>query len=197
MNRLLKKGLGATQELFASVRPLYACVHQVAHVLGNQDQQEAEAVQRNFAQQVLLIQEQAQKEPHLRPALLQFLKVTRSYAPHLFFCYQVADLPRTNNDLEQAFGSVRTAERRATGRRGAIPGLVVRGPVRVTAALATRLHLFTDDDLIPSDLLAWRLLRGRISSRQETRRKQFRFRKNPISYLASLELQLSKICLRS
>jgi hypothetical protein len=190
LNRLLKKGLGATQALFASVRPLYKRVYRVAHVLGNQDQQEAEAVQRDFAHQLGVIREQADQSETGRTALLQFLKVTDSYAPHLFFCYQVADLPKTNNDLGQAFGTVRTAERRATGRRGAIPGLVVRGPVRVTASLATCLHLFTDEDLIPHDLPAWRDLRRRISSRQESRRQQFRFRKDPAAYLAGLEQQL-------
>jgi hypothetical protein len=179
------------------VCPLYKSVYQVAHVLGNQEKQEADALQRDFADQLALMRGLANQQDHLRPALLYFLKVTQSYAPHLFFCYQVADLPRTNNDLEQAFGQVRTAERRATGRRGAIPGLVVRGPVRVTAALATRLHLFTDEELIPHDLPAWRLFRGQISSRQEARRKQFRFRKDPTAYLIGLEQQLTKMSLRS
>lgn len=154
-------------------------------------------VRRTFAHQLVLIREQAEQSEPLRPALLQFLKVTHSYAPHLFFCYQVTDLPRTNNDLEQAFGKVRSGERRATGRRGAIPGLVVRGPVRVTAALATRLHLFTDEDLVPHDLTCWRELRAQVASRQEARRKQFRFRKDPTAYLADLEKHLSKMSLRS
>lgn len=197
MNHLLKKGLLATQALFAVVLPLFASLHQLAHVLGNQEQQEAETVQRRFAEHLALLREQAEQSELVRPALLHVLKVTQSYAPQLFFCYQIADLPKTNNDLEQAFGKVRAGERRATGRRGAIPGLVVRGPVRVTAALATRLHLFTDEELVPHDLLAWRDLRGQISSRQQARRKQFRFRKDPTAYLAALEEQLSKMSLRS
>jgi hypothetical protein len=102
LNHLLKKGLNATQVLFASVCPLYKSVYQVAHVLGNQEKQEADALQRDFADQLALMRGLADQEDHLRPALLYFLKVTQSYAPHLFFCYQVADLPRTNNDLEQA-----------------------------------------------------------------------------------------------
>jgi hypothetical protein len=197
LNQLLKKGLLATAALFAWVRPLYEFVYRVAHVLGNQDQLEAEEVQKNFEQQLVLMREQAEPCEAVRPALLQFLKVSDSYAPHLFFCYQVADLPRTNNDLEQAFGQVRSGERRATGRRGAIPGLVVRGPVRVVAALATRLHLFTDEELVPHDLACWRTLRAQVSSRQEARRKQFRFRKNPTAYLTELEEHFSKMSLRS
>jgi hypothetical protein len=34
-----------------------------------------------------------------------FLKVTRSYWSGLFRCYDIKGLPRTNNDLEQVFGS--------------------------------------------------------------------------------------------
>jgi hypothetical protein len=193
----LKKGLLATEELFVPVRPLFASLWRVAHVLSNQEQWEADRVQLLFEEQLTQMREQAEQSEAGRSALLHFLKVTHSYAPHLFFCYQVADLPKTNNDLEQAFGKVRRSERRATGRRGAMPGLVVRGPVRLTAALATRLHLFSAEDLIPDDLTRWQQLRSENSFRQEARCKQFRFRKDPLSYLAALEEQLSKISLRS
>jgi hypothetical protein len=197
LNRLLKKGLLATKELFAPVRPLFEALWRVAHVLSNQEQREANVVQQLFEEQLTQMREHVEQSEASRSALLHFLKVTRSYAPHLFFCYQVADLPKTNNDLEQAFGKVRMSERRATGRRGTSPGLVVRGPVRVTAALATRLHLFSAEDLIPDDLTRWRELRSQISFRHEARCKQFRFRKDPLVYLAHLEEQLSKISLRS
>ncbi len=193
----MKKGLSATAGLFATVRPLYEAVHQVAQILKNAQQQAGSEVQKAFAHQLAQMRQQAEQSEAQRPALLQFLKVTESYAPHLFFCYQIADLPKTNNGLEQTFGKVRAGERRATGRRGASPGLVVRGPVRLTAALATRLHLFTQQELAPADVPAWRHLREQVSSRQEARRKQFRFRKNPDAYLADLERRLSEISLRS
>src|SRR5260370_24511400 len=110
--------------------------------------------------------------PSWAKATAHFLKVTQSYAPHLFFCYQIPDLPRTNNGLEQSFGSVRRSERRATGRRGAVPGLVVHGAVRVQAALATRVKTFTAHDLAPHILHAWRTVRAEISSHQANRCKQ-------------------------
>ena len=50
------------------------------------------------------------------PALVHFRKVTRSYWPGLFHCYNLPDLPRTNNDLEQFFGAYRSHDRRTTGR---------------------------------------------------------------------------------
>jgi hypothetical protein len=62
--------------------------------------------------------------PSVGTSLKHFVKVTQSYWPGLFKCYESADLPRTNNDLEHAFGSHRYHERRASGRRRASPGLV-------------------------------------------------------------------------
>lgn len=153
--------------------------------------------QLRFALILLLMQEQAvQLEPMWQQAIAHFLKVTESYGPYLFFCYQNADLPRTNNDLEQVFGQIRCHERRATGRRGALPGLVVHGAVRVQAALATRLHSFTGHELAPVDIQAWRTLRAEVSSRQESRCKHWRFRNDPSAYLAALEAQLLKESLR-
>ncbi|HEY1186016.1 MAG TPA: hypothetical protein VGE74_00105 [Gemmata sp.] len=54
-----------------------------------------------------------------------FVKVSRSYWPGLFACYDTPDLPRTDNDVEQASGRHRYHERRATGWKGA--ALVLRG----------------------------------------------------------------------
>jgi hypothetical protein len=128
----------------------------------------------------------------LAPAVDQFLKVTASYWPGLFHCYDMPDLPRTNNDLEQFFGAARYHERRATGRKGASPGLVVRGAVRLVAAAATRLRRFDAAELQPTDLADWRALRRRLATRQEARCAQSRFRKDPDAYLSTLEQQLSQ-----
>ena len=68
--------------------------------------------------------------PSVGVGLKHFLKVSKSYWPGLFQCYAFADVPRTNNDLEHAFGSHRYHERRASGRRRASPGLVVMGSWR-------------------------------------------------------------------
>lgn len=147
-----------------------------------------EELQLRFMLILMYMQEQmSELDPSWQKAITHLLKVTQSYAPHLFFCYQIPDLPCTNNGLEQSFGSVRRSERRATGRRGAVPGLVVHGAVRVQAALATRVKTFTAQDLVPHDLQAWRNIRAEISSHQQKRCKQFRFRKDPSAYLADIE----------
>src|SRR5207253_4929214 len=95
----------------------------------------------------------------LGEAISTFLKVTESYWPGLFHCYDVPDLPRTNNDLEHCFGSVRYGERRVSGRKGAIAGLVVRGPVRVLTALALQRQCFLPRALAFVDLEAWYSMR--------------------------------------
>lgn len=140
-------------------------------------------------------QAKAAKSPLLYEAVEQFLKVTDSYWSGLFWCYEVADLPRTNNDLEHLFGSARYHERRTTGRKQASPSLVVRGAVKVPA-LITRIHPPpTAEQLSPRDIEQWRRLRAALDERQEARRGQRRFRLDPQSYLRELEGELSKLAL--
>lgn len=131
----------------------------------------------------------------LAPAVGHFRKVTQSYWPGLFCCYQTPNLPRTNNDLEQCFGSARYHERRATGRRGASPALVVRGQVRLVAAVATRTQPLSSNALRPTDVEEWRTLRRELEKRQEARRTQLRFRRDPEGYLEQLEARLLKLSL--
>jgi len=122
------------------------------------------------------------------------LKVTKSYWKGLFNCYRFPEgtLPRTNNDLEQCFGSARYAERRASGRRNASPAMVVRGSVRVLAAVATPPEGLTAADIRPADVEGWRSLRASLEKRREGRRAQLRFRRDPEAYLGKLEEQLLK-----
>jgi hypothetical protein len=121
-----------------------------------------------------------------------FLKVSASYRPGLFHCYDVPGLPRTNNDQEQYFGSARYHQRRASGRVHATAATVVRGSVRVLASTATRLYRFGEYELRHPDLDRWRDLRHALELRQEARRQQGRFRKDPAAYLATLESLLLK-----
>src|SRR3954469_5390132 len=111
----------------------------------------------------------------------------RSYRPGLFHCYAVPDLPRTDNGLEQLFGSQRYHERRATGRKMASPAIVLRGEVRVIAATATRLRPPTAGELGRVDRQRWRDLRRRLEPRRLARTLRTRFRRNPGAYLAELE----------
>jgi hypothetical protein len=197
--RLVRAGLEATAALWPPIQAAYAYVHRAAHVLGHPPAQ-ADGAAVQAAYQALLAEWQRQPAERfgaLAPALAHFQKVTASYWPGLFACYEVADLPRTNNDLEHYFGTARHLERRATGRKAASPAVVVRGAVRVVAAVATRLEAVSAADLRPRNLEAWWALRRQVEARHATRRAQARFRRNPQAYLAILEDRLLKPALPS
>lgn len=171
------------------MRLAYGWVHRAAHLLAHAAGQDLFALRRAYRSLLQEMSCQRSELGPLAPAIAHFLKVTHSYWPGLFACYTVPDLPRTNNDLEQFFGSARYQERRASGRKTA-PGLVVRGAVRLLAAVATRQQQFTAEQLCPVHLAAWRQLRCELDQRQETRRAQLRFRKDPTTYLAQAEALL-------
>lgn len=91
-----------------------------------------------------------------------FLQVTWSYLPRLFSCSEAADLSRTNNSLEQACGSHRNHERRATGRRGRIRRMYSGVSPRLGAGLATRQRDITAGDIAGADRSAWRAPRASL-----------------------------------
>jgi hypothetical protein len=103
------------------VKYTYWFVHAVAHSLGN-PQEESAAVARRVNGALGAMQRYRNAAGTLTDAFAYFLKVTRSYRHGLFDTYALPDLPRTNNGLEQLFGSQRCHERRATGRKTAAPG---------------------------------------------------------------------------
>jgi hypothetical protein len=175
----------------------FAWVHRAARVLRNEAGQNAREVLRRFRALLGAMARHRAKAGTLAPALAHFLKVTRSYWPGLFHCYDVPDLPRTNNALEQLFGSHRYHERRTTGRKVASPALVLRGSVRLLAATATRLRSRSAAELQPRNLVAWRRLRRDLEQRQETRRQGLRFRRDPEAYVRNLEAELLKLILPS
>ena len=98
----------------------------------------------------------------LGSAVDPFRKVARSYWPGLFHAATVLDLPRTNKGLEQLLGSQRSHERRATGRKTASPGAVLRGSVRLGAGITTRLQVPSGRDLGRVDHEQWQELRQQL-----------------------------------
>ncbi len=92
-------------------------------------------------------------------------------------------------------GSHRYHERRSSGRKTASPALVVRGTVRLIAAVATRLRRYTARELAPADTEEWRTLRTELEECRRTRTLQRRFRRDPERYLTQLEQQLVKLTL--
>lgn len=174
------------------MRTAFGWVRRLAAALANKKGMDAAAVRRRYRGLIAALARHRGSLGSLAEAFDHFRKVTRSYWEGLFRTYDVEGLPRTNNDLEQLFGSYRYHERRASGRKVACPGTVVRGSVRLVAATATRLRTVEISDLIPADVVSWRQLRGSLERRQAVRTLGRRFRRDPVAYLQSLEETLIK-----
>src|SRR4051795_1136417 len=197
LQQLLRRGLEETAALSPPVREAYKWVKRVARILKNEEPLPAPEVRRRLVQSLVRMRQAAATagEPSVQKGPRHFLKVTKSYWPGLFRCYESSDVPRTNNDLEHAFGSHRYHERRASGRRRASPGLVVMGSARVISSLATRLRPEEGLVLRPGYVKRWREQRAELEARRESRRKQRRFRHDPVSYLGALEQRCLQLLL--
>ena len=97
-------------------------------------------------------------------------------------------IPRTNNDLEHCFGTLRYHQRRASGRKIAGPGVLVRGSVCLVAAVQQ--SSLSAAELRPNDVAAWWALRSELRERHQTRSVLRRFRRDPVTYLATAEALL-------
>lgn len=195
LHRLLTTGLAKTADRWPRIRQAYAWVHRAARLLSTANERDVLLVRREYRQLLSEMGHEQAALGELAWAVAHFRKVTRSYWPGLFQCYTTPGLPRTNNALEHCFGSARYHERRATGRKGASPAMVVRGRVRVLALVVTRAAPITTEALRPGDIEQWRTLRRELNARQETRRVQLRFRRDPTAYLEHLEERLLKLSL--
>lgn len=183
---LIAHGLDTTARQWPAIRTAFGWLHQAAHLLNNSSERDVRLLRRAYRRLLADMRQGAQRVGPLESAVCHFLKVTRSYWPGLFVCYTRPDIPRTNNDLEHLFGSVRYHERRASGRKVAAPTFLVRGSVRLVTATCHE-HAFTSTQLRPKNLTEWRAVRQELHQRQATRSLQRRFRRDPAAYLAAAE----------
>jgi hypothetical protein len=186
---LIDRGLGATAGMWPAIRMAFAWVHLAAHILGAGGGN-AKEVRKRLGGLLGAMARPKDKVGALASAVGHFLKVSRSYWPGLFHCDAVADLPRTNNALEQLFGSYRHHERRVSGRKVASPALVLRGSARILAAVATRQRPERVKDLIGADRENWAKVRSELAERRQRRCERRRFRRDPEGYLRLLEAKL-------
>jgi hypothetical protein len=169
----------------------FAWVHAAAHILGTAGIT-ATTARRQLGGLLGAMMHHRSAVGKLAGAVDHFVKVSRSYWPGLFACYEVADLPRTNNALEQSFGSYRYHERRVSGKKVASPALVLRGSARIVAAIATRQQPERKRDLVGVERAAWQAKRAELAERQQRRVERRRFRQDPDAYLRHLEDQLDQ-----
>jgi hypothetical protein len=187
----VRRALEVAGEAFAPLFLAFGWVHQAAHILGQVELSGA-AVRKQLGGLLGAMRRHRASVGELGLAVDHFVKVSRSYWPGLFACYDTPDVPRTNNDLEQAFGSHRYHERRASGRKGASPSLVLRGSAKLIAGLATRTREVGAADLAAADPVQWQQLRTELEERRQRRVERRHFRRNPDGYLKDLENKLNQ-----
>jgi hypothetical protein len=193
---MVRRALESTALLWPPIAVAFGWVHRAAHILG-QDMSSSEHVCRRYSGLLGAMNRHRASAGSLSGGVDHFVKVSRSYWPGLFACYDTPDLPRTNNDLEQAFGSHRYHERRTSGRKGASPSLVLRGSVKLLAGLATRRQEVTAEQLSEANPTAWQAKRAELDERRSRRTDRRRFRQNPEDYLKCLENELNQSGLRT
>ena len=197
MQALLGKALAASAAHWPSLCSMFGWIREAVTLLDNPDQLPAAQVKAQYEAWVERFARHLSTPAGaaIRAWGEHFLKITRSYWAGLFHTYDVAGLPRTDNDLEHLFGQVRHQERRISGRKVVSASLIVRGAVRVLAAILTWLQPPTPSQLGEVDPVLWREERRRLGKLRQARVLQRRFRQHPDAYLSALEERLVKLSL--
>src|SRR5262249_36569860 len=91
--RARRPSLGGAAGWWPPVRAAYRWVRQVARLLKNREQRPVADMRRRLSRLLSAMRQAAARTEaeELRPQLRHFLKVTKSWRPGLFHCYQVVD----------------------------------------------------------------------------------------------------------
>lgn len=181
--------------MWPSIRIAFNWVHQIARILKNEAALDGDKVRQRLRGIVGAISRWKYNTGELESGIAHLLKVTRSYWSGLFYCYDIEGVPKTNNDLEHAFGQWRHHQRRCTGRKGPPRTSVIRGRVQLIAALATRQRSFNAQELALVSYQPWRQVRQQLEQHRQKRLLQRRFRCSPITFLAELEQKFIQLTL--
>lgn len=109
---VIQHALERTAALWPDIVATQEQVWAVVRILANEAGLSGAGVRQALQTALAGMAPQAGQSVWRQQALAEFGKVTASYWPGLFHGYDVAGLGRTNNDLEQFFGSWRWHERR-------------------------------------------------------------------------------------
>ncbi len=125
LEKLLRK-LSIVDELklqYRRIKRLYALIFEANRIL-KQDacQEKAEADMMTYFDKLTRLRFRRREE---RDAVCNILRFTASYWEGLFYHYDYAEIPRTNNDLERFIRKLKTAHRKTTGR-ATCQGYVIR-----------------------------------------------------------------------
>jgi hypothetical protein len=125
-----------------------------------------------------------------RHCLTHFLQITQGLRPQLIQCYDRADFPRTNNEMEGYIRALKTRYRRVSGRKNWNGYLLRYG--RCIAYYDWAAQAYSNPQEL-EQLLAgvehrcWRAMRTQWRREQSEQLKMLRFRRQRERYLTNLE----------
>jgi hypothetical protein len=124
----LRRALHVVRRDYTQLRQAADWLEQIAEILdpdGKPPRSGAE-VQAEWQQALDQIEAESQAAPALQAWAEKILQVSSSYAPGLFYTYDVPGLPRTNKDRESEFRDLTRRLLSTTGQVGAAKRLVLR-----------------------------------------------------------------------
>jgi len=116
----LQQALATVQADYTLLRQAGDWLQQLATLLDpdGQPPRTGAQVRREFEAYLAQIAKDSAPTPRLHAFSAAIAKVSRSYAPGLFYTYDVPRLPRTNNDRESEFRNLNRRLLRTTGQKG-------------------------------------------------------------------------------
>lgn len=124
----LEEALAIVQDTYHDLYQAERWLEKMAEVLdpeGKPERSGAE-VRQELCEAVEVVRTQGQGHPVLADLASHFARTTESYAPGLFYTYEIEDVPRTNNDREREFRGLRQRILRTTGQQGATRRILLR-----------------------------------------------------------------------
>jgi len=124
----LQKALQSAQADYTDLRQAADWLEGISDLLDPQGKPSRSGAQVKQALAAYLVEMKVQSLDNLRlQAFYQVIaKTTRSYEPGLFHCYDVPDLPRTNNDRESEFRDLNRRLLATTGQKGLVRRILQR-----------------------------------------------------------------------
>ncbi len=116
----LQTSLQSTQATYSILREAADWLENIAMILDPEHApgRSGAQVRQDLFAYLAKVQSGRFRDPMLRNSFRSIQKTTRSYAPGLFHSYDVPNLPRTNNERESDFRSLRRRLSRTTGQKG-------------------------------------------------------------------------------
>jgi hypothetical protein len=186
------------------IKQMQAWVLQAEHILDGKWANDAEEitngeVSRRFDSWLKELETYLQRDgchPDEQRCLGYFLKVLTALRPWLIHCYDVADLPRTNNEMELLIRAIKTRYRRISGRKNWNGYLLRYG--RCVAYYEYWKQQVGGGMLLEAQLRRvtpshWRHVRQQSRESHRPLLNRIRLRLRPLKYLAELESRWEQI----